>query len=154
MAPTVSTILASIFAREEVKEYHAFPWVIARNDGSTEGCPSRTKILVTFAVVNILMAIFAVIAGHRKVVNKATFGVLGKESKFKAYNFMWITTVGLNLAASATNAFIMKNTKGYGERFDVGQVMLFYTTRPRITWIFAGLLTSPFANQRENGPHW
>lgn len=52
MAPAVTTILASIFARDEVKEYHAFPWVIARNDKSTDGCPSRARILTTFAVIN------------------------------------------------------------------------------------------------------
>lgn len=102
----------------------------------------------------VLMGIISVIGGHRKVVNKLTFGILGKDNSSKSYNFMWILTVCLNLSGSATNAFIMKNTKGYGERFNVGQVMLFYTTRPRITWIFAGLLTSPFAKQRERGFHW
>ncbi|MAD87205.1 MAG: hypothetical protein CL912_29960 [Deltaproteobacteria bacterium] len=84
-----------------------------------------------------------------------TFGLFGRNPDARHYRFLWVLPVGFHLAANAINATIMKKTPGYGELFSVADVVLFYTTRPRITWFLSALLTVPWAGRRDNGrQHW
>ena len=90
-----------------------------------------------------------------KLMKTITFGLFGRNPDARHYRFLWVLPVGFHLAANAINATIMKKTPGYGELFSVADVVLFYTTRPRITWFLSALLTVPWAGRRDNGrQHW
>jgi hypothetical protein len=114
----------------------AFSWTIAPSDPSTTKCPSPSRILGTFAAVNIIVAIISVILGHDLIVHKLSCGLLGRSKKV---TWQWIIPVGLNLGSSAVIAVLIKSRPGYGAGFEVGDLVLFYTARPRVAWIFASL---------------
>ena len=47
--------------------------------------------------------------------------------------------MGLNLGANAVIALLIQTTPGYLSTFSVGELMLFFTTRPRLGWLFLGV---------------
>jgi hypothetical protein len=102
-------------------------------------CPSSNSILVTFGVVNVLVSLLNLIMGHRKVVNKVTFGLFGKELG-NSWMFMFLMPLGVQLGANAFIAFLYQNTPGYEQGFSITDLMLFYTTRPRLGWIVLSLV--------------
>jgi hypothetical protein len=112
----------------------AFRWTITPSGPSATKCPSPSQILGTFAIVNIIVAVISVILGHELVVQKLSCGLLGRS---KEVTWQWIIPVGLNLGSSAVIAVLIKSRPGYGAGFEVGDLVLFYTARPRVAWIFA-----------------
>jgi hypothetical protein len=54
---------------------------------------------------------------------------------------MWIISVGLQLGANAIIATLIKHTVGFDDDFTIAQMVLFYTARPRLAWIFLSLLS-------------
>jgi hypothetical protein len=48
--------------------------------------------------------------------------------------------VGLQLGANVVIAYVFQNAPGYNADFEVWELMLFFTVRPRLSWIALGLL--------------
>jgi hypothetical protein len=110
-------------------------WTITVEDPARETCPSPAAILGTFAAVNIIVSVLGVVCGHRIVVKKMTFGLLGGKGG-RAWLFMWPVTLALQLGANALIAKIIKDTPGYHATFGIGELTLFLVARPRLSWIF------------------
>ena len=114
-------------------------WHISPLDASSTTCPSVSAILGTFAAVNVINALLGVVFGHRLVVNKLSCGLLGKRES-KSWAYTWAVTVALQLGANAVIAVIIKNTPGYNSTFRIGELVLFFAARPRLSWIPLSLL--------------
>jgi hypothetical protein len=119
-----------------VADLTPWPWVIAPQDPDRI-CPNTSQILGLFAAVNAISGALAVVAGHRRVVKTLTCGILGHEDS-GSWRYLWVLQVGLMLGANALNAWITVAAEGYDhERMPaIWDLMLFYTTRPRLNWIF------------------
>ena len=110
-------------------------WLITSNQ-SNSNCPSGSAILGTFAVINVISAIFSVICGHRIVVHTLTCGLCGKPGVVSsAWKFTWIFPFGLHIAANAIIASLLTRDSGSTSLFSIGELMLLYTARPRMAWI-------------------
>jgi hypothetical protein len=109
-------------------------WQISPKDPSTTTCPSASAILGTFAVVNVVTSLLGVLTGHRLVLKKISFGFFGKKDS-TSWKYMWMVTLALQLGANSLIAAIIKNTPGYNSTFQVGELVLFFTARPRLSWI-------------------
>src|SRR5689334_20097094 len=54
---------------------------------------------------------------------------------------MWIVTLGLQLGANAIIATLINHTAGFDDDFTIAKMVLFYTARPRLAWIFLSVLS-------------
>jgi len=116
-----------------------FDWVItSEHEDPGRVCPNDSLILGTFAAVNAMAGILSLFFGNRNLVHKLTFGFLGTPGS-KAWRYMWLLSVALNLGANAVIARLIQTTPGYLSTFSVGELMLFFTTRPRLGWLFLGV---------------
>jgi len=114
--------------------YLPWGWTITPEDPNVHQCPPVSSLLGTFAAVNGVVSVLAVIFGHRLVVERLTCGKFGKKSS-KAWKYMWILPVGLQLAANAFIAAIIKRTAGYHANYKIWELMFFLVARPRLSWI-------------------
>jgi hypothetical protein len=64
-------------------------------------------------------------------------GMLGKPES-RSWIYMWMVPVGLQLAANALIAFIIRKAPGYHADFHIYELMLFLLARPRLSWIILG----------------
>ncbi len=53
---------------------------------------------------------------------------------------MWILPFGLRLGANALIAALIQKTARYGVSFTIPELVLFYTARRRLSWIFLGFI--------------
>ena len=119
---------------------HLIPWEwYVKPDIPNYVCPSVASTLGTFAVVNVLVSIFNLVFGHKKVINFLTCGFLGRPFSENHWWFMFLLPLGLNLGANALIAFLYLSTPGYEQGFSIGELTLFYTTRPRLGWLVLSL---------------
>ncbi|KAF2194946.1 hypothetical protein K469DRAFT_698508 [Zopfia rhizophila CBS 207.26] len=121
----------------EIQLYFPWAWTIESADLTTHKCPSVSSLLGTFAAVNGVVSLLAVIFGHRLVIKKITCGICGKRGS-RAWTWMWIVPVGLQLAANAFIALLIKKSDGYYADFKISELMLFLVARPRLSWIVLG----------------
>ncbi|KAH7135653.1 hypothetical protein B0J11DRAFT_166016 [Dendryphion nanum] len=117
--------------------YFPWNWTIESTDPAVYKCPTVSSLLGTFAAVNGVVSVLAVIFGHRWVVKKLTCGWCGKRGS-KSWKYLWILPVGLQLAANACIALLIKRSAGYSGDFKVSELMLFLVARPRLSWIILG----------------
>ncbi|KAK5659489.1 hypothetical protein OQA88_690 [Cercophora sp. LCS_1] len=118
-----------------------FPWSWSVSSTSSDHptCPSSQSILGLYAAINAVCTVLSVLAGNSFIVNKSTCGLLGNE-KGRPWMYMWILPFGLQLGANASIATLTKLTPGYADQFTIWELMLFYTLRPRLAWIFLGFI--------------
>jgi len=114
-------------------------WQITPTDPSSKKCPPPGAILGTFAAVNIAGSALGVLFGHRKVIEKLSCGVFGKQNS-RSYIYFWTFSVCLQLAANAIVAAIIKNTPGYTSTFHTHELVLLFAARPRLAWVPLALL--------------
>jgi hypothetical protein len=107
---------------------------------STTTCPSPAAILGIFAAVNGVVSVLSVICGHQRVINIVTFKLCGHEDS-KSWRYMWIVSVGLQLAANAAVAALIRNAAGI-DTFKIWDFMLFYVARPRLSWVIVVFLST------------
>ncbi|KAI9769095.1 MAG: hypothetical protein M1840_004446 [Geoglossum simile] len=132
----VSPTVASQPQPAELIPWH---WSVKPNSTTTFHCPAPRSTLGTFAVVNVVTSTLAVIFGNRKVASVLTAGLFGKE-RSSSWKFFWLVSLGLQLGANAIVALVIRRTDGFDSTFAVGDLVLFYTTRPRISWLILGFL--------------
>ena len=105
-------------------------------------CPSVSHVLGLFATVNAVVSVLGVILGNRKVARMLSCRILGKE-RSRAWRFLWVIPLGLQLGANALVTALIQQTPGYGWGFSFTDLMLFYTARPRLSWLILNLLHLP-----------
>lgn len=129
----------------DVRQTRPIPWswAITPLDLSHHHCPQSSQILGSFAIINLCVSLIAPLLGHRKVVSYLTCGALGKPHS-QAWKFLWILQVILQLGANALCALMVIQSPGYitDKMPAVWDLMLFYTTRPRVAWLVLGALKS------------
>jgi hypothetical protein len=81
-----------------------------------------------------------------------SFGLLGDRNS-KSWIWTWLIPLSLQLGANALIATIYKATPGYGFGFQIYDLFLFWTTRPRLSWIVLAALINIGAEDDKNG-HW
>lgn len=114
-------------------------WTVTSLDPQASPCPSESSILATFAAVNGVVSLLALILGHQKVVKRLSCGILTGEGR--PWLGMWIVPLGLQLAANAAIAAVIKGNTNYAADFAVWEFMLFLAARPRLSWIVLGALS-------------
>lgn len=129
----------------DVRQGRPIPWswAITPLDLSHHECPQSSWILGSFAIINCCVAAIAPLLGHRKVVSFLTRGRLGK-SHSQLWKVLWVPQVLLQLGANALCALMVVRSPGYDTQKmpAVWDLMLFYTTRPRVAWLVLGALKS------------
>jgi hypothetical protein len=131
-------------------------WSVYPANGDTTNCPSAHDILTTFGLINLAVTVLSLILGKRKITQWLSCGILGKEKKNewgrrkygvpipKSVLYMWTLPFALQIIANAINAGIMKSIPNYSDAsFSIGQVMVLYLMRPRITWLL-GIIVLKF----------
>lgn len=116
-------------------------WTITAEDATLVTCPSASRVLGTFALVNVAVTTLGVIFGNRYVLNRLTCGRFFNNKDSKTHRFMWIINVALQLGANALIGAIVQRTPGYKADFKIWELMLFFTVRPRLSWIALMLLS-------------
>ncbi|ORY03755.1 hypothetical protein BCR34DRAFT_617700, partial [Clohesyomyces aquaticus] len=116
-------------------------WTISLLDPrkSRAECPKTAAILGSFFTVNMASIIIGLVFSHRKVSSYLTLGKLGTKAS-KSWRVTWVVQLGLALTANAINAIIIRRAPGYdvSKMPSVAALTLFYTVRPRLTWIILG----------------
>jgi hypothetical protein len=125
-------------------------WMVEPRNSTEFHCPRPAVTLVTFAAVNLITSILAVVFGNRAVINWFTCRLCGRENSF-SWSFMWVVSVGIQLLANALVALVIQRAAGFQSTFHIADLVLFYTTRPRLSWIVLGLL---YARGREETGNW
>ena len=92
-------------------------WTITSLDPNSSPCPSESSILATFAAVNGVVSGLALLAGHQKVVKCLSCDMCGGEGR--SWMYMWIFPIGLQLAANAAIAALIKRNSSYAADFAV-----------------------------------
>ncbi|KAI9772137.1 MAG: hypothetical protein M1839_002549 [Geoglossum umbratile] len=146
-------LLTSLAAAAQPQPAELIPWSWAVKPADTTDfhCPAPKSTLGTFAVVNVITSVLAVLFGNRKVVSALTRGLFGKEDS-KAWRYLWLVSFGLQLGANAIVALVIQRTAGFGSTFAVGDLVLFYATRPRLSWLILGFLDAHPETNRDNKP--
>ncbi|KAH7138750.1 hypothetical protein B0J11DRAFT_588213 [Dendryphion nanum] len=115
-------------------------WTITAKDTSLVTCPSAARVLGTFAIVNVLVTILGVLFGNRYVLHRLACGKYFKDKNSKAHRLMWLVNVGIQLGANALVGAIIQRAPGYNANFKIWELMLFFTVRPRLSWIILMVL--------------
>lgn len=106
-------------------------------------CPTAKSTLGAFAAVNIIMGLLLPIIGRRDVIKKLSLGLLGRRG-----SLAWIYTgpigAALHVLSNVVGAAIIKATPGFSA-LNIGQVILLWTTRPRVSWMIVCLV--PFQKE-------
>jgi hypothetical protein len=97
-------------------------------------CPTPAETLGTFAIVNALVVISNLVFGHRKVLNRLTGRFFGHPTS-RAWRFMFLVPLTMQLVGNFLVAARYSSIRGYNKSVNVGQLVLFYSARPRLGWL-------------------
>jgi len=103
-------------------------------------CPTPSAILLTFVIVNLVVAVAGVILGHSDVMKWISGGLLGQWNS-RLWVVMWVPVAALQFLANLLVAVAIKRVAGYSTGFTIIQLAIFYTVRPRIGWILSLLFS-------------
>jgi hypothetical protein len=121
-------------------QYLPWTWTVKSSDPDAH-CPPASSVLGTFAIVNVLVSLVGLVSGNRIVVNKISCGFLGRLGS-RRWAYMWILTLALQFGSNILVATIIKHTEGYGNDFSIPELMLFFITRPRLSWMFLSVASN------------
>jgi len=117
-----------------------FPWSWSVSSQSEHPvCPPSSNILGLYAAINAVCTILSILAGNSSIIRIITCGMFGNEDG-NPWRYMWILPFGLQLGANACVAALTKSAPGYADQFQIWELMLFYTLRPRLSWIILGFI--------------
>ena len=83
----------------------------------------------------MVVSVISLIAGNSRVIKFLTCSFCGSEGDNPTWFYMFLFPLATNLGANALIAYLYKTTPGFGETFTIGDLILFFTTRPRLSWI-------------------
>jgi hypothetical protein len=127
----------------QISDLKPWPWIIRNNNSITNEmsqCPTPETNLGVFAATNVAMLLLTPILGRRTVVQRLTFGLLGKAHS-QTWLYMGPFMAGLQLVANTINAVLIKSTPGYSD-VSVRNLLLLWCTRPRLAWLV--IVLAPF----------
>lgn len=129
--------LLSNFPLVPAKDLMPWTWRVAPDSSNQPEsfCPSTTQILGTFFAVNVFVSLFSLVVGNQSVLSFITCQFCGENDGRVTWFYMFIFPLGVNLGSSALIAYLYKTTPGFGDHFTIGELTLFYTTRPRLSWL-------------------
>ena len=122
---------------QSTNPYIPWSWQVRPDDtsGGEEFCPSVASILGTFGFINIAVSLLSLIFGNRKVIRFITCGWFDGDDDKPTWFYMFIFPLGINLGPNALIAYLYKTTPDFGQAFSIVDLTLFYTTRPRLSWL-------------------
>src|SRR5437868_11868910 len=91
-------------------------WTVAPESDTSAMCPSPKSILGTFVAINVVVSVFGLYVGHRRVVNQISCTLFGRQGS-EAWRYTWTLSLAIQLAANALVAAVIKHTAGYGSNF-------------------------------------
>jgi hypothetical protein len=145
MSQNVSILNNSSLANNG-SQYIPWSWVITPLNTTSPGttCPSYHSILGTFAAVNALMLLSPLIIGNGRIISRITCEKWGSEDPGdgKPWQWSWMISFTLQLVSNAIIAGLMKHVSGYKATFSIGDLVLFYTVRPRLSWMFLSIIAT------------
>jgi hypothetical protein len=95
-------------------------------------CPSNSKKLGAFALVNAITFCATIVFGRRTLLHKLSCGKLGNPGSPHWASSALVFT-GLSLLANTANALIIRATPGF-QQVSVSGLVLLWCSRPRIAW--------------------
>lgn len=113
-------------------------WIIAPLNVTSGQCPSRGANLGLFVATNAIVLGLILIVGCRPLVRFLTGGLLGQPSRRSVY-WTWIFSFALQAASNAVVSHLVVSTPGY-QHLSMLNIFALYSSRPRINWIWTGLL--------------
>lgn len=121
--------------------YIPWDWAITPIDPAQHVCPSASRIIWYYAGATFFTTVIALITStlnFRRFVTRGRFG--DKDSK--SWMFKWIFQLSINLGADILVAYLTIHQPDYRSDLmpSVWQLGLFYTSRPRMAWLFIGSL--------------
>lgn len=125
------------------QDFIPWTWTITPRHTASHQCLSPSSILATYAVVDVVISVLTIALGHRVFVNTITCGCFGRQGS-TSWGILWIFQLALQLGANAwiavlatrADVFITENQPS------IGDLVLLYTTRPRMTWMVLAILCS------------
>jgi hypothetical protein len=84
------------------------------------------------------MAIAVPVIGRRTVIQRITFGIFGKPHS-RGWLFTGPIAISFHFISNAINAYSIRGTPGF-EQVNAGQLILFWCTRPRLSWMIVTLV--------------
>lgn len=113
-------------------------WIIRPGfDEAVQGCPDVAETIGMFVFVNVIAACAATLFGNTSIKRFLTCGFCTKENLFVA----WLLSVALGLLSNLAVVYLIKLTPGYEFGFNVWELWLFYSTRPRLGWVVSVTLS-------------
>ena len=133
----LTCVSSTVAGEESTSELIPWSWQVTPNDvdGPEDYCPSTLSILGTFAIINVLVSLIGLVSGNRKVIEFVACGYSDGDDDEPTWFYMFIFPLGLNLGPNALIAYLYSTTPGFGESFSIWDLTLFYTTRPRLSWL-------------------
>jgi hypothetical protein len=125
------------------------PWSwVVKPDLAHPVCPAASSTLATFAAVNGVVVILNIVTGNRVVLNYISCGMLGKPGSH-SWRYMWLVSLASQLGANALVAYLYRITPGYNDSATIVQLVLFFTTRPRLGWLVMNGLSQIVEDNRK-----
>jgi hypothetical protein len=113
-----------------------FGWIITAKANTTATCPSSDSILGIMATENIGSLLLSAVTGNSKVVFRMTGGRFGIDSNsIKKKTLSWLLPFVMHLLSSIAVAGILIGDNRYATTFNMAELIVFFATRPRISWI-------------------
>ena len=91
--------------------------------------------------MNVVVSLAGVVTGNRLVLRFVTCGYLGSKEYSRGWQLLWLIPFSLQLGANGVIALLMARVPGYVATFSIGQLVVFYTARPRLGWVVIGALS-------------
>ncbi|CZR69057.1 uncharacterized protein PAC_18958 [Phialocephala subalpina] len=126
------------------KDLFPFAWSITPttnitiNINSTSHCPSKALKLASFAINNAIIGIATLLLGRRTIIKWLTKGYYGTAG-MKSWPLFSILIASIGIFATFINAVLIKRTPNFSSP-DIGTLVLFFATRPRMAWIATALV--------------
>lgn len=112
-------------------------WIIAAKD-TNHNCSSSSAVLGAFAIENLVFFILSFALSHQKTVQWVTCGCFGKSNVPDwTWSLTWLSPFLLSFVSSLVIALLVVNDDEFATSFTLGDMLLFFTTRPRSTWMTA-----------------
>ena len=135
-------------------QYIPWSWYVRPIAADTSKvCPSVGTTLAKYSIVNVLVTCLSLIVGYSSFVKSVTCQYCGKANAI-GWMFTWIISVLLHLGANAVLGAIYLREPGYGPTFRIHDLMLFYTTRPRLAWLILTMCMRIGASKSSSDRGW
>lgn len=117
--------------------YIPWSWEITPLDSSAHTCPSAVHINLVYLATTLIITIIGLFIGSSHVARWVSCGLFGNPDSY-SWTWMWIVQFGIHFGADVVVATFTISANGYDQNLmpNIGDLALYYMTRPRLAWIF------------------